>query len=460
MAVAPDGSVWVVTQDDYRVRRIWRPTPSTDVTGITLSLESEAPVATVGYQSGAVQIKAEDQAGSALPGIPILYEGNANSLGRVGPVVTSETGTSTVTLSSSMSAGEYDYFAYAEDIHGMILATIPFTFNVTAVGSGNISSLVNIGHATGAPYDTDWAPTARGGTPRAVSVRDDGTVYWSYGGRVFAIYPDGTMRRIAGGGSADSNNIPARSASIGTIYALTVNDATDRLFIATYYDIFVLELDGGIIWRLTGAGSTEVEGGAASDWALTDSPNSLAVNTDGTELFFATNFGFFSIDLSVTPATRRTILATVTNAAANCANTADVPYPYSYRGIAYGTDDLLYLMSRICESNNTVSEALYTVDPANGAVVRLANISHSVKGDMAFDSLGDLYFANQDEDSIMKFDGTTFSVVAGDGVGGETGDLGPAVDARVDFPYSVAVDGDDNLYVPDYYNDTIRKIWR
>ncbi|MEU6475374.1 SMP-30/gluconolactonase/LRE family protein [Streptomyces sp. NPDC047017] len=48
--------------------------------------------------------------------------------------------------------------------------------------------------------------------------------------------------------------------------------------------------------------------------------------------------------------------------------------------------------------------------------------------------------------------------IAGTGVGGFEGDEGPAVSARLNYPYGIAVDGTGTLYFSDHGNHRIRKI--
>src|SRR6266699_1783902 len=48
--------------------------------------------------------------------------------------------------------------------------------------------------------------------------------------------------------------------------------------------------------------------------------------------------------------------------------------------------------------------------------------------------------------------------IAGTGIAGYNGDGGPALDAKVYYPLGVAVDGDSNVYIADYYNHRVRKI--
>jgi hypothetical protein len=52
----------------------------------------------------------------------------------------------------------------------------------------------------------------------------------------------------------------------------------------------------------------------------------------------------------------------------------------------------------------------------------------------------------------------TITSFAGTGVAGYLGDGAPAVDARLQYPYGVAVDSAGNVYIADYYNHRIRKV--
>jgi DNA-binding beta-propeller fold protein YncE len=50
------------------------------------------------------------------------------------------------------------------------------------------------------------------------------------------------------------------------------------------------------------------------------------------------------------------------------------------------------------------------------------------------------------------------STVAGTGMAGFSGDGGPAVEAMLNAPADLAVDGDGNLYIADYNNHRIRVV--
>ena len=78
---------------------------------------------------------------------------------------------------------------------------------------------------------------------------------------------------------------------------------------------------------------------------------------------------------------------------------------------------------------------------------------------MVFDSSGNLYAADYNNNLIVKIapDGTT-TVVAGNGFDGFSGDGGPAVNASLSGPGSVAVDASGNVYIADTFNLRVRRV--
>ncbi|MBM3267724.1 MAG: hypothetical protein FJZ01_08765 [Candidatus Sericytochromatia bacterium] len=78
--------------------------------------------------------------------------------------------------------------------------------------------------------------------------------------------------------------------------------------------------------------------------------------------------------------------------------------------------------------------------------------------DVAVDGAGNVYIADQDNSRIRKvgLDGTA-STFAGTGVSGESGNGGPATEAKL-RPYAIAIDAAGNLYFSSFVSNTIRKI--
>jgi sugar lactone lactonase YvrE len=79
---------------------------------------------------------------------------------------------------------------------------------------------------------------------------------------------------------------------------------------------------------------------------------------------------------------------------------------------------------------------------------------------VAFDAHGDLYVADSQADVVRKVDGDdgTVTTIAGNGVGGYSGDGGPATSASLNQPTGVAVDGDGNVFVADNLNCVVREV--
>ena len=78
----------------------------------------------------------------------------------------------------------------------------------------------------------------------------------------------------------------------------------------------------------------------------------------------------------------------------------------------------------------------------------------------AFDSQGNLYVAEATNHCVRRVDAATgrIATVAGNGNQGYSGDGGPAVEATMDQPYSLQVDGNGDIYIVDRLNSVIRNV--
>ena len=82
---------------------------------------------------------------------------------------------------------------------------------------------------------------------------------------------------------------------------------------------------------------------------------------------------------------------------------------------------------------------------------------------MALDKAGNLYIADYGDERVRKIDATgTITTVAGSGttlgLGGFSGDGGPATSAQLNSPTGVAFDNAGNMYIADFGNYRIRKV--
>lgn len=78
---------------------------------------------------------------------------------------------------------------------------------------------------------------------------------------------------------------------------------------------------------------------------------------------------------------------------------------------------------------------------------------------IATDRAGNLYVADPENHQVYRVNPSgTLDTVAGNGLAGFSGDGGPAADASLDFPYAVAVDAQNNVYIYDGFNYRIRRV--
>ncbi len=94
----------------------------------------------------------------------------------------------------------------------------------------------------------------------------------------------------------------------------------------------------------------------------------------------------------------------------------------------------------------------------DGGSATSAGLNHA--SGLAFDTGGNLYIADTDNFEVRKITGSTISTLAGHNSSGAgfAGDLGAASSAQLWNPSSVAVDSAGNVYIADPYNNVIRVV--
>ena len=145
------------------------------------------------------------------------------------------------------------------------------------------------------------------------------------------------------------------------------------------------------------------------------------------------------------------------------ATSAGLHYP---AGVALDAAGNLYIAD---QSNNRIRQVA-----TNGIITTVAgNGGSSYSGDrgpatnatlsgptsVAVDTLGNLYIADKSNDRVRQVAANgIITTVAGNGGAGYAGDGGAATSAELYYPNGVAVDGAGNLYIADTYNFRIRKV--
>jgi NHL repeat len=253
----------------------------------------------------------------------------------------------------------------------------------------------------------------------------DGTVYVSdTGANVVAAVANGATTALAGTLSAFGEHGDGGPAASASLYhpGGTAVDAKGDVFIADSGDDVVREVTAaGVIRRTAGTGiaGLGIAGPFGFPAALSslDHPQNVAVNAAG-DVFVADTYN--NRVVKVTPQGQVVTVA------------GD--------GVAgHSGDGRLAAFAELNSPTGVAVDAqgnLYIADSANNVIRRVdakTGIITTVAGDYAADK-------------------------ANDGLGGFSGDGGPATSAQLNDPQGVAVDGAGDLFIADTFNNAIREV--
>jgi DNA-binding beta-propeller fold protein YncE len=285
-------------------------------------------------------------------------------------------------------------------------------------------------------------------SPEGVVVAPDGSVYVSdfLGDRVFKLRPSGTAVVVAGGGTGSDGL--ATKAWLNHPAGLAV-DGENNLYVA--------DASGGTIRKIDDHGiiSTLVDaGGAFHVYGL----NGVAV--DGSGAVWVSEF--YGTVRRIGADSRSSIL-----------DTSSLPPPAWVPGyMAFDAAGNLYISDRAPSASDN---PIYQNPIGGGCRIVKVTRDHKVSviagtgvcgysGDggpaakaqlndpqgIAFDSAGNLYYADANNHRIRRIDANgIITTVAGTGVGGYGGDHGPANAAQLEYPYGMGMTSSGLLYFSD-----------
>src|ERR1700733_12621589 len=268
-----------------------------------------------------------------------------------------------------------------------------------------------------------YTATGLGGNlyrPVGVSA-SNGTVYASNtGANLLAALANGSTTVVAGSLSAYGEHGDGGKAVNASLYhpGGTAEDAKGDIFIADSGDNVVREITAaGVINRIAGTGTAGLGKGASAAHSALDHPQNVAVDAQG-DVFIADTYN--NRVVKVTPKGQLTAVA----------------------------------------GNGTAG---YSGDGGRAASAKLNEPTG-----LALDSKGNLYIADSANNVIRRVDAKTgvITTVAGDyaadkasdGLGGFSGDGGPATSAQLNDPQGVALDGAGDLFIADTFNNAIREV--
>jgi hypothetical protein len=273
---------------------------------------------------------------------------------------------------------------------------------------------------TSVPY-TSTGPGGGLHGPQGVSV-SNGVVYVSNtGANVVAAVKNGQTTLVAGSLTGYGEHGDGGPATSATLFhpAGTAEDAKGDLFIADTGDNVIREVTpDGIIHRFAGTGvaGRALAPGRATQSQL-DHPQAVAVTPKGDVLIADT---YNNRVLAVTPAGKIAVVAGNGRA--------------GYKG------------------DNGPAASAELNQPAG----------------VATDAQGDIYISDTGNNVIRKIDARTGTITtvagnyamdkANDGLGGYSGDGGPATSAQLNGPQGIAVDSAGDLFIADTFNSVIRGV--
>jgi len=366
---------------------------------------------------------------------------------------------------------------------GSVLATE--YLNGTGVGAlgvlvpGVIRSAAGNGQWT-AVGDGQLATTAELFLPASVAVDGAGNLYIadSIHNRIRKVDgATGIIGTVAGNGDAGyaGDNGAAVSAELSAPRGLAL-DGAGNIYIADTGNSVIRELTAatGIITTVAGNGTPGYSGdNGAALAAQLNSPSGVTVDLQGDIAVADTANHRIRVVNSSTGqiATVAGNGATTTNGAGSysgdggAATLAGLNYPYS---VAYDAQGNMYIPDSGNSRIRAVSAASGIIETVAGGHTRgfagdqgpATSARLYAPSGVAFDTAGNLYIADTQNNRIRKVNATTgiITTVAGNGTGKFGGDGANAVSAGLYGPYCVFVGAGGDLFIADYFDNRIREI--
>jgi hypothetical protein len=303
-----------------------------------------------------------------------------------------------------------------------VSGTGPFTyqwqFNGTNLPPGIITTVAG-GGINGYWGDGGAAISAELAGPTGVAVDATGNLFIADAGnnRIREVGTNGIITTVAGGGTNGlGDGGPATNAELANPGGVAV-DASGNLFIADVYNNRIREVGtNGIIITVAGNGTAGYsgDGGAATNAELY---NPVAVAVDASANLFIADLGNNVI-------------------------------------LEVGTNGIITTVAGDGGFRAGAGVGGYSGDGGPATNAELSDPSG-----VAVDASGNLFIADYHNQRIRKV-GTNgiITTVAGNGIGGYSGDGGPATNAELTTPSGVAVDASGNLFIADWNNNVIREV--
>jgi sugar lactone lactonase YvrE len=402
------GNVFVSDSGNNRVRMISPGGAVTTVAGGAAGFSGDGGPATASRLALPIQVAAD-----GTGNIFIADRGNYR-VRRVsaGGIIDTVAGTSDDGRSASLAQLNFPNVIAVDGAGNLFIADTD-SQRIRVVNSDGVITTIAGNGSWGFSGDNGAAVSAQLNYPAAIAVDAAGNLFITdtNNHRIRKITPNGTISTVVGNGRQGSGGDggPASRAAMNYPRGIAV-DGTGNLYIADTDNHRIRKVDSsGTISTLAGNGTagSSGDGGAATDAQLAFP---VGVTVDGAgDLFIAD-----SLNNRIRKVTPDGIITTVAGSGA-----------YGFRGDG---------------------------GPATSASLAYPN-------GVAVDAAGNLFIADTANQRIRKVtpDGV-ITTLSGNGTFGFAGDGGAPSSAQLAYPYSVVVDGNNNIFIDDTYSNRIRKI--
>jgi sugar lactone lactonase YvrE len=283
----------------------------------------------------------------------------------------------------------------------------------------------------------------------------------------------GTISTIIGNGqeSDTGDSGPASNASVGSPGELAL-DLSNNLYVAgRQFNVVRKVTPGGIISTVVGTGATCSpstsgcgDGGAATNAQLS-TPTAVTFDSSG-NMYIADTLSQRIRMVSASTGLISTIAGTGSagfSGDGGPAVNAQLHNPESVKvdsaGNIYFCDTINQRVRMISASTGIISTIAGTgTAGSSGSGTAATSSELNFPVGLALDRTGNIYIADLNNNRIRRVAADTgfISTAAGNGTPGYSGDGGPAVDASLNGPESLATDAVGNVYISDFNNHVIR----
>ncbi|OKS87483.1 NHL domain-containing protein [Mucilaginibacter polytrichastri] len=307
-------------------------------------------------------------------------------------------------------------------------------------------------------YTNGTLTTSRFSTPQGMTTDGDGNTYVTddyY--QIRKITKDGNVTTLAGGVSNNGYKDGTGAAANFNYPKGLAADAAGNIYVAEQGNNRIRKITpDGTVTTFAGNAQGFTNGSAAS--ANFNSPTGLAFDVKG-NLYVSDMYN--NAIRKITPDGQVTTFAGGTYGTSTDGVGAAAIFS-TPSGLAFDASDNLYVtevngnrIRKITPSGNVTTVAGSVNGYADGPV---ADAKFSNPSAIVADGFGNLFVADQGNQRIRKIspDGMVSTVAGGNGNKRLTDGVGS--DAGFNYPYSITIGADGNLYVSDAYNYAIRKV--